>query len=237
MSGTHQYVRRTFPTALMAAVSMTAIPTDLSASQFSNDTSGVTRSRANIGYARLESDERAASHVLEDAIFIPSTWAPLQRASISALQDYDSYQVANWDGGGARPIAKTTLSAARSLLDSLRLEIPSPEAAPGADGTIGLEWWNGNARLFVDIGPGSEIRTYFNPGDGQSSEEAFQWGDAHLKGHLEKLFKQLYDMPVDAGGTLNLFIGNTSSANLDSEVGTLFPVGMSGFVPLRELIT
>ena len=103
--------------------------------------------------------------------FIRGFWAP-DTASAAILNinssifndlfsEYESYNVPNWDGGGAEPITAETLQAARNFHRTLPRGLPSPDIAPGADGTIGFEWREGprghRKYVIVEVGPGNRI--------------------------------------------------------------------------------
>jgi hypothetical protein len=68
------------------------------------------------------------------------------------LAEYESYDCEGWDGLGSEPITTDTLAAARKLL----LAVASgnmPYVAPGADGSIGMEWLD----IILDVGPDKEL--------------------------------------------------------------------------------
>jgi hypothetical protein len=69
------------------------------------------------------------------------------------LEGYETYAVADWDCEGAAPISPAVLAMARRLLAMLA-PLGAPDDAPGADGTICLEWRFPDGREFwLDIGP------------------------------------------------------------------------------------
>lgn len=173
----------------------------------------------------------------EERTTVEAPWTPIKKLSSFVLNGYGAYERPNWDGFGSHPISSLTLSAAHELLNTLNSEIPAPEAAPGGDGTIGLEWWNGKARLFIDVGPKLDVRTYFNPGNGKSSEEFFQWGDSRLGAHLEKLFGQLYGRFAETGGTSSLVVENIFYDRRSSELVNPPTALTYGSGPSRDLTT
>jgi len=75
------------------------------------------------------------------------------------LRGYERYSVSNWDGDDAEPITKETLDYAHLVMMGLPDNFGPPEASPGLDGSIALEWVPENHnklhKLFLDIGPGS----------------------------------------------------------------------------------
>ena len=44
---------------------------------------------------------------------------------------------------------------------------PVPDVAGAEDGSIGFEWWNGKARLFMDFEPSGLVRLYVRNDDGR----------------------------------------------------------------------
>ena len=86
------------------------------------------------------------------------------------LAGYERYASPNWDGFDAEPIARATLASARRFLGLLPDTLGAPDIAPGADGTIGLEWsfTDGQLRkLFIDIGPGNVWSGYWRLASGE----------------------------------------------------------------------
>lgn len=74
---------------------------------------------------------------------------------------FESYDIDDWDGYGAKPITSDTVKAARAFKRLFDQETPQPDIAPGADGTIGFEWRfgipNGEHRILIDVGPGGRV--------------------------------------------------------------------------------
>lgn len=73
--------------------------------------------------------------------------------------EYESYDIAGWDGDSAEPIDGATIEAARMLNSLLPPRVAVPDIAPGASGSIGFEWRGDLAGdtsyLLVEIGPGT----------------------------------------------------------------------------------
>jgi hypothetical protein len=111
-----------------------------------------------------------------------------------ALVGYERYVTGNWDGYGADPITSTTLAAARSFLQMLPPMFGEPDIAPGADGTIGLEWAFNNRplrKLFIDIGPGPVWSGYWRRATGEKQALPMSPINATTKPFLDALFKKL----------------------------------------------
>ncbi len=87
--------------------------------------------------------------------------------NVDPLAGYERYASANWDGHNADPVTRATLTAARRFLRQLPDTLGAPDIAPGADGTIGLEWSFKDRplrKLFIDIGPDSVWSGYWRRG-------------------------------------------------------------------------
>lgn len=85
---------------------------------------------------------------------------------LASLDNYEAYAVAGWDGYDAQPITSDTVAAAKTLVTLFPTTAPTPNAAPGVDGTIGFEWRfkSGPLRkLFIDVGPSEKILIYSEP--------------------------------------------------------------------------
>lgn len=74
-----------------------------------------------------------------------------QTRSDRLLAGFESYQVPGWDGDEAEPVTVEALDRARELLDALPDWMPDPDVAPGADGSIGLDW----SQILVDVYAGN----------------------------------------------------------------------------------
>lgn len=111
-----------------------------------------------------------------------------------ALESCRHLTHSNWDGENAAPISIECVQVAQNLLaELLSCGRKLPDIAPSPDGSIGMEWWNGNARVFLDIGPENVVRIYFNPGDGQSyEEEAIEWRQPNITGKINHQLEKLY---------------------------------------------
>jgi hypothetical protein len=110
------------------------------------------------------------------------------------LEGYEQYSEANWDGYDAEPITVETLNYARRLLKIMPNTFGSPDVAPSADGSIGLEWVLESGqlhKLFLDIGPGEEWRAYWNRRNGEFGRLPCTSFSRDTKRILEKLFDYL----------------------------------------------
>lgn len=85
--------------------------------------------------------------------------------------------LSDWDGDGAVPISDDSLKSAKDFVFGiLKAGYDLPDIAPSADGSIGMEWWNGEACVFADVGPKRTTRIYYNPSNnGKYSEEPISW--------------------------------------------------------------
>jgi hypothetical protein len=86
------------------------------------------------------------------------------------LAGYERYASPNWGGFDAEPVTRATLASARLLLRLLPDTFGAPDIAPGADGTIGLEWSFTDRplrKLFIDIGPGNVWSGYWRLATGE----------------------------------------------------------------------
>jgi hypothetical protein len=91
------------------------------------------------------------------------------------FSEYEDYDIPGWDGDDAVPISRSTVDAAR-LLNSLLPRGPSPDIAPGARGTIGLEWRRGLpdvSYLLVEVGPGVGVEIHSVNRHGQANSKMY----------------------------------------------------------------
>ncbi len=75
-----------------------------------------------------------------------------------------------WDGEAATAIDQVAFDQARQFIRALPDNVPIPEFAPEPDGSISLDWFASQNRLFsLSIGPSNRV--------------AFAWLDGMEKGH------------------------------------------------------
>jgi hypothetical protein len=110
------------------------------------------------------------------------------------LAGYDRYSTPNWDGYGAKAITPETIAVARQFIRDLPKIFGEPDIAPGADGTIGLEWSFRNRplrKLFIDIGPGNRWSAYWRRASGETRTLPSVAIAADAKASLQTLFQRL----------------------------------------------
>ena len=66
----------------------------------------------------------------------------------AGFEDYSFY---GWDGEDADPIRETVLNYAKSFVSSLPEKFRYPDAAPGIDGSVCMEWRIKDREIFVDF--------------------------------------------------------------------------------------
>jgi hypothetical protein len=112
----------------------------------------------------------------------------------AALNGFEQYTIANWDGDDAVPLSKSDLEYARSLLDALELLYTpaEPDAAPGKDGSVCMEWvretGKGTSKLFVDVAPNDQVLVYLKCSGLTSAERHFHKLDTDLLSYLQTAF-------------------------------------------------
>jgi hypothetical protein len=88
-------------------------------------------------------------------------WYTAHSPASDEFSSFESYDIDDWDGYGAKPITADTVKAARSFRNMFDRDIPQADIAPGADGTIGFEWRLGvsdkSTRILIDVGPGGRV--------------------------------------------------------------------------------
>lgn len=122
------------------------------------------------------------------------TYVVGRSTSFDPLAGWERYGNRDWDGYGADPITTETLEAARAFIRMLPPTLGDPDIAPGADGTIGLEWaFTDRAlrKLFIDIGSGRFWSGYWRRATGEAktlpaAEVGRDTGDC-----LAQLFEEL----------------------------------------------
>jgi hypothetical protein len=110
------------------------------------------------------------------------------------------YERDDWDGDGAKPVARTDSDIARRLLDSVAPDIAQltpPDIVAGADGSICMEWIRqgatGQRKMFVDVGPNGRVLTFAKFGSATGIEKHFDQFGPEVLQHLRLMFS-VYSM-------------------------------------------
>jgi hypothetical protein len=109
------------------------------------------------------------------------------------LKGFEQFMAPEWDGGEAKAVSKNDLKFARTLLEQIAPYLPAaPDAAPGIDGSICMEWItsgpSGQKKVFVDVTPEDEVLTFAQLGEARPVEKHFKKSDQILIVYLQKLF-------------------------------------------------
>jgi hypothetical protein len=59
----------------------------------------------------------------------------------------------NWNGYGERPVRSSAIKRAARILDAMDYDGPSPSVAPRHDGSIQIEWHNGDRSVELIVKP------------------------------------------------------------------------------------
>lgn len=116
----------------------------------------------------------------------------LQRRS-QTLGEFRKYTAPNWDGEGAEPITDAAIKQAGELVEHVPSHIPLPDAAPGADGTIGLDWENDRGTVCVDVSGHPKLHYFFElAGRLDKSEEDFAEPTVVFLDRLSRVLVTMY---------------------------------------------
>jgi hypothetical protein len=131
--------------------------------------------------------------VLDFVQVVPTGVIEPKSTDIRALGGVEAFTTANWDGEDAIAIDPRDLKYARELLREIGHHIPTqPDAAPGADGSICMEWIGQSAaglkKIFVDVGPGDQVLTFARFGKSNPIERHFKKDSTSLVPYLLVLF-------------------------------------------------
>lgn len=96
-------------------------------------------------------------------------------AELGALQE-------NWDSYGGLPAAPKAISVARYILSNLDIEdLPRPNVAAIADGSVGLHWRIANRDLEIEVESTGEVHFLKTKiGEEPESVDVRTWTDAQL---------------------------------------------------------
>lgn len=123
--------------------------------------------------ATLFSSGTASSLAPSEGTIVADVRSEAEASEHPALAEFVAYDMEDWDCEGAEPITKATRELASGVLSAIPVSFPPPDVAPSADGSICMEWNVGNAKVWVDVGPGKKVLTYYNSGAGQREARTF----------------------------------------------------------------
>lgn len=109
------------------------------------------------------------------------------------LKGFEQFMTQGWDGDDAKAVSKQDVKFARALLEQIAPYLPgAPDAAPGTDGSICLEWIasgpSGQRKVFVDVTPRDDVLTFARLGETRPIEKHFKKSDPMLVVYLQSVF-------------------------------------------------
>lgn len=111
---------------------------------------------------------------------------------LTALSDFESFAAPDWDGEGAMAIVSSTVNKAKEILTHVPTHIPAPSAAPGADGTIGMDWENERGTLCIDVGDTSTARFYYDCQRYGAREDSANYLDENFINEVARVLIELF---------------------------------------------
>jgi hypothetical protein len=152
--------------------------------------------RAGAGYAGLLTSDDGELTATLGAFSGPTTSTcganPRHEPQFNLFADYDRYEKASWDGESAEPVTAEVRAIAERICGHMRDIADAPDVAPGVDGSIGMEWYRGESKVWVDVGPGTHIVTYYNFGPGFRGALEFDSFSPQLVSCLRSFLSMLY---------------------------------------------
>ncbi|MBS4059469.1 MAG: hypothetical protein KG029_03640 [Bacteroidetes bacterium] len=85
---------------------------------------------------------------------------PVEEATESLLEFYKDCSQPNWDGYGANPVSKDSISEALDFIQLLPSSFPIPQILAEPSGEIGLEWYKDKKMIFAISFNGKGMITY-----------------------------------------------------------------------------
>lgn len=85
---------------------------------------------------------------------------PIEEAAESLLELYKDCSKPNWDGYGADPVSKDSISEALNFIQLLPSSFPIPQILAEPSGEIGFEWYKGKRLVFAISFTGRNMIAY-----------------------------------------------------------------------------
>lgn len=85
---------------------------------------------------------------------------PLEEAVESLIEVYKECSEENWDGYGANPVSKSSISEALKFIDLIPSSFPMPQITAEPSGEIGLEWYKDKRLMFALSFSGKNMISY-----------------------------------------------------------------------------
>lgn len=92
--------------------------------------------------------------------YINNPFAGIFHQEDSPFDGFGDYSFFGWDGEDAVPIGEKVLTDAKSLISNLPKNFRCPDAAPGIDGSVCMEWLIGEKEIFIDFNSDSSVLIY-----------------------------------------------------------------------------
>ncbi len=133
---------------------MTALALNAGPTSFSSSSAGAAASDVADRLRRLWFDQTLPELMRAD------TWNRLGDSIFSLRDIHAECAVGNWDGYGAKAISAGAFEEAFAILNALPMRMRLPELTPEPDGSIGMEWENGPARILALSVNGTGVVVY-----------------------------------------------------------------------------
>src|SRR5574343_411043 len=119
-----------------------------------------------------------------------------QYKETNPFEGFDEYSFFGWDGEDAIPIREQTLTGAKNLISKLPRNFRHPDAAPGIDGSVCMEWLIGEAEIFIDFNSDGSILVFADI-NGEKYKDGFSRFDNTAFEYILSIFQEELTCPVN----------------------------------------
>lgn len=116
---------------------------------------------------------------------------PIEEAAESLLELYKDCSEKNWDGYGANPVSKDSISEALDFIQLLPSSFPMPQMLAEPSGEIGLEWYKDKKMIFAISFNGKNMITFAGIFGGNKIHGEEYFGDSIPSRIIENI-RRLY---------------------------------------------
>jgi len=151
-----------------------------------------------------------ASSAISDYVTFPFYEIQAERR-MKFLSEFQNYATPDWDSEGAVAVNSNDIERARTFLRSLPVNVPAPDAAPGADGTVCMDWETAGGVVRVDLRNGV-FRYFYRLASGEKDEQSGALESSTMYETLSKAFGHLYPKIVWRISSVPRFTVKTASS-------------------------
>lgn len=106
------------------------------------------------------------------------------------FKGFGDYSFLGWDGEDAVPISEKVLTDAKTMISNLLRNFRYPDAAPGIDGSVCMEWLIGEKEIFIDFNSDGSVLIYADI-NGKKHKNCFSKYENETLEYILSIFREV----------------------------------------------